>query len=96
MEERRASARHFVGRGAPRWRGFEGVFVRNRATPLPPPFCVSAHAKGLTAPIFVTAHSKGVTAGQLRPKPGKTRCLLGTAHPKGLKRVNSRQLTADS
>src|SRR5437762_11544389 len=62
----------------------------------PPLFFVSAHSKGLTAPICVTAHSKEVTDGQLRPKPGKTRCLLGTAHSKGLSRVNSRQFTVNS
>src|SRR5205823_154129 len=52
--------------------------------------------KGLRGLLFVTAHSKEVTDGQLRPKPGKTRCLLGTAHSKGLSRVNSRQFTVNS
>ena len=52
--------------------------------------------KGLRGLLFVTAHSKGLTRGQLRPKPGKTRCLLGTAHSKGLKPANSRQLAVNT
>src|SRR2546430_13694556 len=62
---------------------------KSRGSEPPPPRCfVSAHSKGVTASICVTAHSKGVAGGQLRPKPGKTRCLLVTAHSKGLSARN--------
>src|SRR5262245_9832443 len=51
--------------------------------PLPPTFFVSAHSKGVTDVIFVSADPKGVMGGQLRPKPGKTRCFRISAHSKG-------------
>src|SRR5436305_5933518 len=64
----------------------------------PPPhlFCNCVFLKELRGLRFVSAHSKGLTRGQLRPKPGKTRCLLGTAHSKGLKPANSRQLAVNT
>jgi hypothetical protein len=34
-----------------------------------------------------SAHSKGLKCGRLRLKTGKTRCLFGTAHSKGLKGI---------
>src|ERR1700756_5350943 len=46
--------------------------------------------RGFTDGISVNADSKGVAGGQLRPKPSKTRCLLVSAHSKGLKRTFER------
>jgi hypothetical protein len=34
-----------------------------------------------------SAHSKGLKCGRLRLETGKTRCLSGTAHSKGLKGI---------
>ncbi len=52
--------------------------------PSPPPFFGTAHSKGFTDVVSVSADSKGVAEGQLRPKPGKTLCLLASAHSKGV------------
>src|SRR6266700_3848550 len=60
-----------------------------RQSPLPPPFFVTAHSKGVTDAIFVSADSKEVTDRQLPPKPGKTGCLLISAHSKGLRVTRS-------
>ena len=58
------------------------------AAGVPPQFFVTAHSKGLADGYFGTADSKELTDGQLRPKPGKTRCSLVSAHSKGLAEVD--------
>jgi hypothetical protein len=56
--------------------------------PYPPHFFGTAHSKGLTKLLFVSAHSTELNQPQLRPKPDKTRCLVVSAHSKGLKSID--------
>jgi hypothetical protein len=63
-------------------------------------FFVSVASKGFSVPVsclestlmrwLTSAHSKELKSGRLRLKTGKTRCLSGTAHSKGLKGIAER------